>query len=127
MTELTAADLLGHARRILESAGDLPQATRLAAVLARQSLEDAVHRLLTSFGYDLSRANMRSRLISLQVLMREKDGVPKIAALAWNGLSHLCHHHAYELTPTVGEVRHLMDQVDAVVRSVRPSRLGESW
>jgi hypothetical protein len=29
------------------------------------------------------------------------------ASVAWNGLSNACHHHAYELAPTVGEVRHL--------------------
>lgn len=34
------------------------------------------------------------------------DQVADAANIAWIGLSNACHHHAYELTPIVEEVRH---------------------
>lgn len=32
---------------------------------------------------------------------------------AWDQLLHACHHHAYELTPMLGEARDLLSRVQA--------------
>jgi hypothetical protein len=47
---------------------------------------------------------MRSRLIVIRALYDEETAA--LAEIAWTGLSSLCHHHAFELTPTVTEARH---------------------
>lgn len=108
-------DLLRHARETL--AGGVPQAARIAAVLSRQALEDVVDGLLQAIPPG---ATMRSRLISLRII--ESSEVADLAAAAWCGLSRVCHHHAYELTPTVGEVEHLIGQVEALIIEAGPSR-----
>jgi len=97
---------LDHARAILDGRYVVParQATRLAALLVRQALEAAV---LVLCGPDMRRASMRCRLIYLRVLGDVVSA--ERACVAWDGLSRACHHHAYELAPTPGEVRHLLE------------------
>lgn len=116
----TAPDeLIHHARAVLAGERGIPasQTTRAAAILARQALEDTTKRLCEAAGADLTRANERSRLIALRSLAG--GTVADLASTAWWGLSRLCHHHAYELTPTTGEVAHLVDLVATLVGSSR--------
>lgn len=58
---------------------------------------------------------MRVQLICLESAYR---GVPhppaQVARYAWAGLSGASHQHAYELSPTVAEVGHLIDLVSRV-------------
>ncbi|PRX50871.1 hypothetical protein B0I33_10122 [Prauserella shujinwangii] len=109
------AELVDHARAVLAGRRGIPaaQRTRAAAILARQALEDTTRRLCTAAGADLPGANERSRLIVLRWFVGE--GAADLAGAAWWGLSRLCHHHAYELTPTAGEVAHLVDQVASLI------------
>jgi hypothetical protein len=37
-------------------------------------------------------------------------------AHAWAALSHACHHHPYELSPTAEELERWMDTVEALIR-----------
>ena len=94
-----------------ESTVPMPEgrATRAADLLARQVLEEAVRALCRSAGFNLDKATMRSRLIVLRVLVDQNAA--DTAEVAWAGLSRACHQHAYELTPTVTEVSHLLDLV----------------
>ncbi|GAA2760147.1 hypothetical protein [Actinopolymorpha rutila] len=112
---VSAGVLLGYARAVLSGTTAMPKtrAPRIAAVLARQALEETVQQLCTSAGAPLSDATMRSRLISLRFLVsRDHAGrIADLAEAAWNGLSGACHHHAFELTPTVGEVHGLINCV----------------
>ncbi|CRK61215.1 hypothetical protein [Alloactinosynnema sp. L-07] len=104
---------LGHARAVLDGDHAVParHVARLAAALARQALEEAVEAV----GIGAMReASMRVRLIGLRVDDRTAV-VAADAALAWRGLSRACHHHSYELAPTVDEVGHLIDQVAALI------------
>ncbi len=78
-------------------------------MLARQALEDTVDSVCCAAGADMRRASMRSRLISLRFLT--DDRFADLAGMTWAGLSRICHHHAFELTPTAGEVQHLLDRV----------------
>jgi hypothetical protein len=109
-----SADLLGLADAILDGSITVPgaSAARGAAVIARQVLEEAVERRCQELAGTMARPTGRSQLI----LLRELDD-PEIAAkaqVAWDGLSRACHHHSYELQPSVGEVRVLTKLVKEV-------------
>lgn len=111
-TSTSPTDLLLHTRAVLAGDHTIPrsQVPRAAAILARQALEDTVNLLS---GDQLDQASMRSRLIIMRVL---GDRVAaELATTAWSGLSRACHHHAYELAPTVAEVGRLVDQVSTLV------------
>lgn len=58
-----------------------------------------------ALGVDIERPSMRSRLLILRSLDTPEGA--DAAAMAWNRLRNACHHHAYELAPTVDEVRQL--------------------
>ena len=58
---------------------------------------------------------LRSRLTVLGITYGPE--VARAAEVAWIGLSDACHNHAYELTPTVTEVSHLID----IVATLRPT------
>jgi hypothetical protein len=58
---------------------------------------------------------MRSKLTVLQVAYEQDPDVVLQAEYAWNALSLACHHHAFELTPAGGEVRHVIDVVAALI------------
>lgn len=98
-------DLLDLADAILDGSITVPgaSAARGAAVIARQVLEDAVERRCREPAGTGVRPTFRSQL----VLIRELGDpvVAEQARVAWDGLSRACHHHSYELQPTVTEVR----------------------
>lgn len=97
---------LRNAERLLDgNVGAAGSSARLAAFLARQSLEDLVDERCRALGADAPSASMRSKLVILRALDTTERA--DAAAIAWNRLSSVCHHHAYELAPTVAEVRHL--------------------
>jgi threonine dehydrogenase-like Zn-dependent dehydrogenase len=50
-------------------------------------------------------------LICLTVVYRDNPVLVGGLANAWDQLSRACHHHAYELTPTTAEVRHLISRL----------------
>jgi hypothetical protein len=62
---------------------------------------------------------MCSQLVVIRVFYG--DQVSNTANIAWIGLSNACHHHAYELTPTVEEVRHWLGLV-ALTRTANKVR-----
>jgi hypothetical protein len=64
---------------------------------------------------------MRAKLICVRVLLDADRG--RLASVAWAGLSSACHHHAYELAPTAGEVAHLLSMVDSL-QNQPPSTVG---
>lgn len=103
--------LLASARAVLDRTLAVPpaQATRTAALLGRIALEHIVTDDCTRLGL-VTRPTMRSKLICVRVLLDVERG--QLAGFAWAGLSNACHHHAYELAPTAGEVAHLLDMVD---------------
>ena len=89
---------------------------RACALLARMALESAVtHRVVTAHP-ELARASMRSRLLCLP--LKAPEDVVQAAAAAWAGLSRACHHHPYELAPTLGEIDHWLSVVEHVVAAL---------
>ena len=109
----TASELLASAEEIC--AGRLPvpglSQARAAYLLTRQALEQTVDELLADRGMGCPRVNMRVRLICLAEAYPDVDGLAQRADAAWHRLSVACHHHAYELSPTVAEATSLICEV----------------
>jgi len=118
---VTPEDLLTEARRLIErpDAGIVGVWPRAAALLARQALEQAMAGLWAGLpGADgLSRASMRSQLLSLTAYVDE-DVAARAAYLA-AALSRACHYHPYELAPTASELTNWLDETDDLVALLR--------
>lgn len=108
------SDLIEAAERLLDDEIARPEARRGACWLARAELEDAVRQHLRARGYEVGSASMRSLLICLEVAVAAEPGLSQRAKYAWLGLSRAAHHHAFELSPSLSEVRHLIDLVEKV-------------
>lgn len=108
---MTPAELLASAESILSSAsaGTQGNSARLAALVARQALEALIDQRCAELGVECDRATMRSRLAILKSLDAQ-DRADRFVML-WQQLSMCCHQHAYELSPTVDEVRSLCARV----------------
>lgn len=108
-------DLIMEANRLLAIGSTGPrESVRGACWLARAALEDAVRFRLESRGLSTGAASMRALLGCLEVSFSDDPAVSRAANHAWIGLSNASHHHAYELAPTVSEVRHLITLVGVV-------------
>ena len=102
--------LLDKACQQLESPA--PQSLRRACWLARAALEDLIDDLLRTKGITADRASERAKLSCLEGAYPEDRALAHKAQYAWNRLSDACHQHAYQLSPTYVEVRHLMGLVE---------------
>jgi hypothetical protein len=88
---------------------------RAAALLARQALEAALDEYWQRRGLpDLAACGTRQQLICLREYV-DAETAGKVYE-AWATLSHMCHHHPYDLAPTAGEL--------ALAMSVVPSLAG---
>lgn len=104
--------LLARAEALLATpeATTVGNSARLAAFLARQAVEDLIDARCaklcgvdTVSGVNTVKGSAKARLAVLKSL----DPTPAGTALigAWHQLSSFCHQHAYQLSPTVPEVR----------------------
>ncbi|MDN4518679.1 hypothetical protein QYF68_12710 [Mycolicibacterium austroafricanum] len=98
--------LLARADKLLDSPDRtaLGNSARLAAFLARQAVEDLIDtRCAALTGVPVVVGTSKAKLAVLKSL----DKTPAGRALidAWHQLTGFCHHHAYQLSPTVPEVR----------------------
>ncbi len=120
MSQQDAVDgLLAQAHSVLagESAVAHHGAGRAACWIARTALELGVTAILDENRRPCADASMRTKLICLDSVAAAPDPVKIAAHAAWAGLSRASHQHAYELAPTVGEVRELLSMVSRVVES----------
>ncbi|MGV0742663.1 hypothetical protein [Mycolicibacterium sp. XJ870] len=110
------AALLDHADQLLDGKVDLGmRGARTAALLARCALEDWLDDHSASWPkVPGKRPTTRSKLVALGA-QRDADTRER-AKRAWHDLSRACHHHAYELQPSVSEVRLLVAQVRQLSR-----------
>lgn len=116
--------LLARAHALLASpdGAAVGNSARLAAFLARQAVEDLIDaRCAALTGVQAVVGTARAKLAVLKSL----DTTPAGPALidAWHQLTGFCHHHAYQLSPTVAEVRAQCAAVerDCLGRSPAPS------
>ncbi|GFG63821.1 hypothetical protein MKUB_13110 [Mycobacterium kubicae] len=109
MNDRTAA--LDHADRLLEGEYGLGgRGPLIAALLARSALEDWLDEQSASwtkqaYGFPTT----RSKLVALGALRGTDLG--EQAKRVWHGLSLAVHRHAYELQPSLAEIRHLVGAV----------------
>lgn len=103
---MSAALILRQAEQLLLGEVDTDvDNSRLAAFLARQALEDLIDQHCAALDAQCYSATTRSKLVVLRALGDRE--IADAATVAWDRLSAACHHHAYELAPTVEEVRFL--------------------
>jgi hypothetical protein len=89
-----------------------PVAVRTALVLGRQSLEAILAARLETELPGAELGSFRAQLLCLSYL-DEHGG--RLANHLHGTLSQSCHHRAYELAPTPGEVETLLEQVALLV------------
>ena len=113
MTERAA--LLDYAEQALDGAFGLgARGPRTAALLARCALESWLEEL--SAEWCSAAAGYGPTTTSKLVVLATRRGVDvgERAQRVWHALSRAVHHHAYELQPSLAEVRHLVEQVRAL-------------
>lgn len=101
-----AEALLARAAELLDAPdrAAVGNSARLAAFLARQAVEDLIDtRCAALCGVQTVTGTAKAKLAVLKSL----DSTPAGPALvgAWHRLTGFCHQHAYQLSPTVSEVR----------------------
>lgn len=108
-----AESVLDVAERLADGSAEVPglSGPRAACLVGRQALEQVIMDLLAARGLRPTGGTTRSHLICLAEAYRDHGDVSFRASSAWSQLSTACHHHAYELAPTVGEARRLVDEV----------------
>ena len=96
------------------TAGRWPQA---AAILTRRSLEVGLDAVWVSRGVVMEEVSWRAQFLSLP---RYVDAsVARTAHHTYDALSQACHHHAYNLPPTAGELLRWIGNVRELLREVK--------
>ncbi|MCP9274072.1 hypothetical protein [Mycolicibacterium arenosum] len=107
-------ELLDYASKVLDGDYGLGvRATRTAALLARRAFEDWLDEKCADWSTDVNSDRppaTTSKLVALGALHGEELG--ERAKVVWHGLSRAVHLHAYELAPSVAEVRLLVSRVE---------------
>jgi hypothetical protein len=100
-----AQALLTRAIELLDEPGAATgNAARLSAFLARQAVEALIDaRCATLCRVERITGTTKSKLAVLKSLDTTPNGDALIGA--WHRLTGFCHQHAYQLHPTVAEVR----------------------
>ena len=115
------ADLLGHARSLVErqegSEGVWPRA---AALLTRQVLEETLDGLWSKIHPGMARASRATQLACLGLMITDAGLVADVRS-AWASLSRACHHHHYELGPTAAELDRWILQTEHLVETLEQS------
>lgn len=109
---MTPADLLATAQSLLtrtdpQTAGLWPRA---AALLARQALEETLDDFWRRKAMPLDACSTRPQLICLGTYAGE-DVAGRVNH-TWSALTRACHHHPYEVAPSVGELQTLLASVN---------------
>ena len=109
--------LLARAGDLLDApaSAEAGNAARLAAFLCRQAVEDLIDsRCAELCGVQTLTGTWKAKLAVLKSLDQAPPGNALIGA--WYQLTGFCHQHAYQVAPTVAEVR---AQLLAVKRAYR--------
>jgi len=100
-----------------------PYALRRASWLTRIALEKVIDKLLAAKGFGSSKIigdNYKAKLQCLTGFYADNLDIPAKVSFAWEQLSTACHQHAYQLSPTLGEVKHnieLVRELEAIVEA----------
>lgn len=114
---MNVGDCLDEADQLLTGRRDVACWPIAAAVLLRAALEAAIDDHLTTVLPGIGRVPMRARLLVLSTASGTDRPAALEAALTWSLLSRAVHHHAYELSPTLAELRTWQTSVARFVAS----------
>lgn len=117
-------ELLDYAGQLLDGSITLgARGARTAALLTRCALEDWLDDQSATWSMaPRLRPTTRSKLVVLGALRGPETG--ERAKRAWHDLSRACHHHAYELQPSITEIRQLLRQVRQLTAPAAESTSG---
>ena len=107
---MTPVEIIDAADALVEPRhrGSVQGWPRVAAVLGRHAIEEALRQYWSLREPGLERCSGRAQLLCLTVYLRDRD-LGRETFSAWSDLSRACHHHPYELAPTAEELRNLLD------------------
>ena len=92
---------------------------RVSALLALQALDAALRGLWERRALGLQGCSMQTQLICLRSYL-DDAGLAARAGHSASALHRACHHHPYELAPTLGELQDWLSVVRELVRKVAP-------
>ena len=95
---------------------------RAVAYLSRQALEAYLDKLWLDKAPGTERTSTRAQLICLPCFLRN-EVLARKATYTWNALSHACHHHSYELAPTLSELTGWLEVLDELKETVCPCKI----
>ena len=90
---------------------------RTSAALGRAAIEEALRQYWVLREPGLERCSARAQLLCLRVYLANTD-LALATIAAWSDLSRACHHHPYELSPTVVELHAWLATARAFAREV---------
>ena len=105
---MTPVEILDAADSLMRSESRTDGWPRLAAVLGRHSIEEALRQYWFLREPGLERCSGRAQMLCLTAYLSDRD-LARDTFATWSDLSKACHHHAYELAPTAEELRRLLD------------------
>lgn len=119
------AELLAVARAVSGAGGGAFGGSwaRAATFLIRQALERAVDTVWTGPLAGVAACPRTTTLLCLRRYLGDDDLAADVHA-TWAQLSSACHAHAYELEPTLGELRRWGDVVDRLIAALAPRKVG---
>ena len=91
---------------------------RGAAHLARQAIESCLDDFWAAYAPPLAGASQRARFLGLHAYV-DDWALVRSGHTTWSQLSRACHHHAYELAPTVDELHGWVDAAQRFCDDVR--------
>lgn len=94
---------------------------RASALLALEALEECLARLWERRTLDLRCCSVPTQLICLRSYLDDARLAAR-AGHAWSALHRACHHHAYELAPTSGELESWFAVVRELARAAAAAR-----
>ncbi len=120
MRRVYPEELVAEARKVLDQRdGPSGLRARTAAFLARQALEELLIEIWRKRAPRMARVTMRAQLICLPEYLRDRELARRVFLCFW-ALSRACHHHFYELTPSVRELHNWIDVVASLANKRGP-------
>ena len=98
---------------------------QVVALLARQSLEEAIDELWAETVPAMTATSARAQLLCLAEYLGD-DEVAEDAAHTWGWLSRVCHHRSYELAPTSTELEGAVQTARRLIETVDRRREASS-
>lgn len=95
---------------------------RSAILLARQAVEDAVSDIFAATVPAMTDRSFRSQFVALPFYVTDDD-LGRRAHQLWSELSAACHPYAYDLAPSLPEVRDWIERAETIRRGLQPIRV----